>query len=273
MRVYPLILSFLILAAKAYGQPNCRAFLYMGDTLKYEACKVAEQTRGHYQFSREFQMVLDSALEIDTTFDFAYVQKSVAYLKSGDFLTWKRLMDKAVEIDPEANLGYRGWCRYQFFRDYKGSIEDIERLDDLITYDIGTSANGDYHLHIVRAICYRALGQLQKSVDIIESQLEDENYYQGVYDYLHLGVTYLQMGKYQKAQSAFEKQESANDKAENHYYLAMCYRALNNYTEYQSHLEQAKIMYLNGQIMSDPYTHPFDKVYLKDIEEELNNAR
>jgi len=270
-----ILISLLVLLGASnnlLGQPNCKAFLFMGDTLKFEACEKSEEIKGHYQFSRAFQMILDDALTIDPSFDFAYVEKSVAYLKSGDFLTWKRLMDKAVEFNQEGNLGYRGWCRYQFFRDYKGAIEDIERLENLIQYDIGTSANGDYHLQIVRAICYNAIGDRSKAIEIIESQLARENHIVGKYDYLHLGVMYLTIGNFEKARQAFSNQENHNDLAENHYYMALLNRELNNRTEHIAHLEKAKEMYNLGRIMFDPYTHPYHKVYFSDIEKELEKA-
>lgn len=266
------IILFLAIASEIYGQPNCNAFLYMGDTLKYEACKISEGVKGHYQFSKAFQEILDDAILKDPSYDHAYRAKSVAYLKSGDFLTWKKLMDKAVEINPIENLGYRGWCRYQFFRDYRGAIEDIERLDAMIDYDIGTSANGDYHLQIARAICYKALGNKLKAIEIIETQFSEEDYFIGKYDNLHLGILYLEIGEYEKALNSFRIQEKENDLAENHYYLALAHKDSCNQSEYINHLEKAKEMYVEGRIMSDPYTHPYDKVYLTDIETELKTA-
>ncbi|WP_321538873.1 tetratricopeptide repeat protein [Flavobacterium piscinae] len=85
--------------------------------------------KGQYQFSKEYQSILNESLKIDSTFDYAYWAKSIAYLKSGDFITWKKLIDKAVDLNPVEYLGYRGWCRYQFFRDYEGAINDIEALE------------------------------------------------------------------------------------------------------------------------------------------------
>ena len=56
------------------------------------------------------------ALEICPSYHPAYRAKSTAYLKTGDFITWKKLMDKAVELSPEDHLDYRGWCRFQFLK-------------------------------------------------------------------------------------------------------------------------------------------------------------
>ena len=251
---------------------NCNAFLYYGDSLQYEACIVAEKRAGKYQFSRAYQEALDESLEICDYFSFAYRHKSVAYLKSGDFLTWKKLMDKAVELDPIENLSYRGWCRYQFFRDYKGAIKDIEKLDSLIDYNIGFSQDGAYHLNIAKALCYKALGQKEKAIAIIEKQLKEEDHSVGLYDYLHLGVLYLELGKHEEAIKAFNLQSSFYEYADNQYYLALAEKQLGKKETYKNHLVKAKELYLKREYMFGVYTERQDKVYLQEIEKELELA-
>jgi len=267
-----IILLFAFLSA--FAQPNCEAYKYYGDTLKYEACKKAMEIKGHYQFSKEYQTVLDESIEIDSTFDYAYWAKSIAYLKSGDFVTWKSLIDKAVEYNPKEHLGYRGWCRYQFFRDYIGAIKDIEKLDSLVDYDIGQSQNGTYHLNIAKGLCYKEIGEKEKAISILEKQItlnEEENFI-GPYDYLHLGVLYLETGKFEKAVETFKKQLKNNELAENQFYLAMTYLKLGKPTEYKSSLDKAKELYIGERRMSDPYSNPTDKIFLEDIENELKTA-
>jgi tetratricopeptide (TPR) repeat protein len=265
--------SFLIIFCwKANAQPNCNAYLYQGDTLKYEACIVAEKRAGHYQFSRAYQEFLDEALAIDSTFAYAYKVKSTAYLKSGDFLTWKELIDKAVEYDPEGELFYRGWCRYQFFRDYEGAIADIELLDSLVDYDIGFGQNGDYHLEITRALCYKAIGQSEKAISIIENKLNDSTYFASPYDYLHLGVLYLEKGEFDKAIETLKLQEAENDLAENRYYIALAYREKGQLELYRENLEIARELYQARSKIFDLYTEHMDKIYLKEIEEEIEKS-
>ena len=256
------------------AQPNCEAFKYYGDTLKYEACKKSELTKGHYQFSKEYQTILDESLSIDPTFDYAYWAKSIAYLKSGDFVTWKKLIDKAVEFEPKSHLGYRGWCRYQFFRDYRGAIEDIERLENMVDYDIGQSQNGTYHLNIARGLCYKGIGKKEKAIEIIEKQiaLNEQEDFLGPHDYLHLGVLYLETGKLEKALETFKKQSNQNELADNRFYLALTYKALKRPNQFKTAIKEAKALYLNGKKMSDPYTNPMDKVYLDKIETEEQTA-
>lgn len=265
------LLILLLPFSSVFAQPNCEAFKYQGDTLKYEACEKAMEISGLYQFSKEYQMILDESIEIDPTFDYAYWAKSIAYLKSGDFVTWKKLIDKAVEFDPIEHLGYRGWCRYQFFRDYKGAIADIELLDSLISYDIGHSQNGTYHLNIALGLCYKAIGEKEKAIAILEEQIQrnQEEDFVGAYDYLHLGVLYFETGRLEKAIETFKNQSDHNELAENQYYLALTYEKQGQPVAAQSCLEKAKDLYLGERKMSDPYSNPMDKIYLEDIESGL----
>ncbi|MCB4800313.1 tetratricopeptide repeat protein [Neotamlana laminarinivorans] len=268
------LLIFLFSFSSIFSQPNCEAYKYYGETLKYEACKKAEQIENHYQFSKKFQEILDESIFIDSTFAYAYREKSVAYLKSGDFITWKRLIDKAVKFNIKENLGYRGWCRYQFFRDYKGAIKDIEKLDTLVDYDIGQSINGTYHLNIAKGLCYKAIGEKEKAIKIIENQikLNEKEDFVGAYDYLHLGVLYLETERLEKAIEMFKKQSKTNELAENQYYLALTYRKLDNPPESISCLKKAKELYIEERKMFDPYSNPMDKIYLENIENEIKTA-
>ena len=264
-----LIVSLLI-PILSKSQPNCNAFLYYGDSLRYKACKVAEKREGYYQFSKEYQAALDEAIAIDPGFAYAYEAKSTAYLKSGDFVSWIQLMDKAVALNPKEHLSYRGWCRYQFFKDYEGAIRDIERLDSLSKYDIGHSVNAHYHLHVARALCYKALGQKEKAIDIIEKQLAQSDYDPGLFDYIHLGVLYLELDNYQKAETSLLKQQEINDLAENRYYLGLLYKITNQKAKAQKELEKAKVKYQKESWLFDPYTEPMDKIYMEDIDKALS---
>lgn len=136
----------------------------------YEACVTATEGEAG-QGTKASQLQFDKAIELCPSFDYAYFEKAVPYLKRGDFITWRKLIDKAVELNPTGHLGYRGWCKYQFIRDYRGAIRDLEKLDSLTSFDIGYSINGDYQLNIAKALCYKALGQKTKAIEIIENQI------------------------------------------------------------------------------------------------------
>lgn len=272
MRALSFILTLFSTAA-LWAQPNCEAYKLYGDTLKYEACHKTKEVRGLYQFSKKYQTVMDEALAIDSTFDYPYWAKSIAYLKSGDFITWKGLIDKAVQYNPTGHLGYRGWCRYQFFRDYEGAISDLELLDSLVDYDPGYCQNGDYHLNIAKGLCYKAMGKKQKAIAIIEKQIEAnvKDEFVGPYDFLHLGVLYLETEQFEKAIKAFTEQSTVNELAENQYYLALALGQQGQKVLARKHLFLAKELYADDQKMFDPYNWPMDKIFASDIEQQLSS--
>jgi len=262
-------LIFFTLTLHFYGQVNCEVFKLEGNQVKYNACIAAKEAGKHYQFAKEYQEIKDKALAIDSTYHNAYWAKSIAYLKSGDFLTWKKLIDKAVKLSPKTHLGYRGWCRYQFFRDYKGAIADIEEFERIIKGNIGYCQNGDYHLIIAKAICYKAIGEKDKAIQIITDYILKNNKEGDLYNYYHLGVLYYETKNYEKAKSSFLNQIETNDLAENRYYLSLTYKSLKEIENYKKELSKALKKYKEGYKMKEAYTHHYDKVFLKDIESEL----
>jgi len=260
----------LLLPFTLSAQPNCNVFKWEGDTARYEACELYTQSLRFYQGSYASQVALDSVIKICPTFDEAWRTKSIPYLKRGDFLAWKLLIDKAVELNPGEHLGYRGWCRYQFLRDYTGAIRDIELLDSLKEGALGYSANGDYHLNIAKALCYKALGQKKKAVQLIENQLATAGFSPGLYDFLHLAVLQLELDEPEKALSTLDKQEVAcPNLAENAWYRALAFRRTGDPERARQNLILAKERYTSGRHRSDPYDHPMDSVFMADIERAM----
>ncbi len=258
---YFLSLFVLVIYTNLQAQVNCNA-IEEEDCKK--ACEIYNKDSAS-QGSRESQESLDRAIALCPNFSDAYLEKSVPYLKRGDFITWKTLIDKAVELDPKRHLGYRGWCKYQFLRDYKGAIADIEALEKLYPTEYsGYSANGDYELHIAKAICYSALGQKEKAISIFEKQLAKKDHNVGFYDYYQLGVTYFEQGKYDKALENFEKQSKYSDFAENIYYKSKVAKIRNK--DYLDLKMLALKSYDDGKTMRDHYTHHFNKIYRTQIE-------
>lgn len=264
MRILKVIL--ILFPTIIFCQPNCNAFK---DSICKKACEIAvnaEQYQGH-KFS---QMDFDKAIEMCPNFDYAYREKSVPYLKRGDFITWKKIIDKAVDVNPSDNLGYRGWCKYQFLRDYQGALIDLEALEKINKDNIGYSQNGDYHLKIVIALCYKSLGKKEKAINLIKEQLSVKNYTPQNYDYLHLGILYYETGNIKEAIKSLKKEITLNDYlAETYFYLALAYKKEKKTSLSKENLLKAKDFYNKGFSMKDNYTNPLDKIYLKQIENLL----
>lgn len=270
MKTSLIFIVILFCLQLAIAQDNCNVFKWAGDTCRYEACSYLEKAPNHFQLTKEYHEIKDKALELCPEYAIVYKNKSTAYLKTGDFINWKILIDKAVELNPKQNLDYRGWCRYQFFRDYKGAITDIEALEELMPgQDIGHCQNGYYHLIITKGLCYKMIGERSKALKLIKEQIKKDGSAVGIFDYLHLGVLHLELGEHEAATTALGQQLEINELAEAHFYIALAQKAQDNKEAYLSHLQQAKVLYGQGLTMYDVYTHQVDKIFLADIEEEI----
>ncbi|MCB0546927.1 MAG: tetratricopeptide repeat protein [Phaeodactylibacter sp.] len=268
MKKYALLCLFALATLQLYAPPNCE--IYKTDKACYQSCQEAMMAIRYRQGSFQSQQHFDRSIELCPDFAYSYMEKAVPFLKRGAFIQWKKLIDKAVELDPKEYLGYRGWCRLQFLRDYEGAISDIERLKALVDYDIGFCQTGDYHLNIALALCYKELGQLDKARSLFEEYLQAEGAYVGLYDFYHLGVLEYETGNYQTAIEHLTRQIRENDYlGETYYFLALAHKALGNEQEYLSHLKTAKVYYETGKFRTDTYTETIDKIYLTDILEEL----
>jgi len=255
----------LLFATYTYGytQPNCEVL--KADDACYTSCKTSMKAIRYTQGSHKSQVLFDESIKLCPTFAYAYMQKAVAQLKRGQFIEWKELIDKAVELSPQEYLGYRGWCRIQFLRDYKGAIADIEELKRISNGDIGFCQNGNYHLDIALGLCLKELGELDKAKEAFLDYLNSSYYSDGLFDYFHLGVIEFQLGNLTEAREYLIKQNSINEIAESHYYLALSYERENNQNDFSSHILKAEELYRSEISINDNYTEPIDKIYLIDI--------
>lgn len=263
-----LITLFLLFYTMSFAQQNCNIYKWDNNMPCYEACELYSKGSGG-QGSRSSQIKYDKVMELCPTYDDAYWAKAIPYLKRGDFISWGTMIDKAVELNPTKHLGYRGWCKYQFLRDYDSAIADLEKLESMVNYDIGYCQNGDYHLTVAKALCYKGKGNSEKAIQIIEKHLENTDIFVGLFDYLHLGVLYLEKKEYKKVIELLQFQIERNEElAENYYYLALAHKGLKDYPAYKENISKALKLYQNNAGRSDPYTEPMDKIYLETIIKE-----
>ena len=260
--LYFLCLGFQI----GFGQPNC---LLLKDSICVSACQLSIEASNN-QGSRHSQELFDQAIAMCPNFAYAYYEKSVPYLKHGLINEWKVIIDKAVELEPQSYLINRGCNQIQFFRNYKKGIEDLEKLGELYgNFNIGYTNSGEYHAQMIRAIAYRKLGQVDQSIAIMEQMVSSPWYSQGLYDFLHIGVSYLEAGELEKAKIAFDRQNEAHELAETYFYYSKIYEQKNRTKQALEMLNKSKELYQERQMMFNRYYHYFDKVFYTEIEDNL----
>lgn len=256
-----LFILLLWFSFSAYGPGNCN--LYEGDCKS--ACLKSEDAIQHAQGSAKSQIKFDEAIEMCPSFDYPYYEKAVPYAKRGDIETWKKLIDKAVEIDPIEHLANRGWYHFFFLNNYEAAIKDIELLDSLNPYDIGSTGDAIYHLNLLKGICYFEMGNIEKAIQVTEIQLNDSTHFVSLYDNICLGAMYLENQQFEKAVAQFKLQASTNDLAENHYYLAKAYYLMEDYENAVQEIKIAVDYYDSNRTMENGYRElPFE-IYKSDI--------
>lgn len=266
MKPINIIIIILFCYVNANAQPNCNAFLWKGDTSQYKACQLlTENQNKYYQFSKEFHQLVDSAIQICPHFAYAYREKAAPYVKSGNFILWKKYIDLAVTYDTLGYLPVRASLRYKFFGDYKGTIQDIALLEKFSKSEIGSTSNGTYHLTVVKALCYKKLNNLDEGIRIMENLLTNKNYSVGYFDQFHLGVMYYQNKQYKKAIEILNKQLVEYDFAEARYYLSLSYKTTGNSEKYNQSKQFALKLYDEQKRMFDQYHFMIDQITKQEI--------
>jgi tetratricopeptide (TPR) repeat protein len=224
------------------------------------------EINNYYQGTKESQLLCDSAISLYPEFADAYYIKAIPYLKRGEFGTWKKLIDKAVEFDSLMFIGYRGGVQFMFLRNYEGAISDIEKLEMLMDdNDLGTIYNGEYNLQVIRALSYKGLGNAEKAMKILENHFQE--YDAGLYGYYHLGVLYHEQKRYTDAIDIFLKQTARNEFADTHYYLGLAYKETGDQDNYTKSIHKAFDLYTDGKKLRgrDSFMDYPDKIYLEQI--------
>jgi len=276
MKVILTIIISIVLVGSIFSQPNCNIYLWQSDTLQYKACKHSIKFNDYYQFDMKGIAVLDSCLAICPYYADANYEYGVVYLKAGNFIGWNKYINAAVKYDAANYLGLRASCRGKFFADYTGAINDIDSLASIVNYDIGFVHDGTYHLDAYKALCYKALNKNIIAIELFEKHLIKNSEFIGLFDYLHLGVAYHNIGNYSKAIDCFSNQEKINNLAENNYYKAKSYLKIADTIEFDKYIHIANELIKSKQKMIDGYHIMEDEIFMSDIQnikELVDNIR
>jgi len=266
MKYINILFSFMIASTSLNGQGNCN--LYEGNCKN--ACELAYEANND-QGSRKSQELFDKCIDLCPTFAYAYFEKSVPYLKQGLFKEWKILIDQAVTYDPSYLLN-RGCNQIQFIRNYEEGVKDLDKLVELHkSIEIGYSPSGEYHAQLLRAISYQKLGNLPKAIKLAQELINSPNYKQSPFDYFHIGIMQLEAGNFNEAEKMFKRQNEYEEKAENYFYLSKIYKSMGDIIMQSESLQKAKELYQSERIMTNNYYHYIDKIFLTDIENEIEN--
>nr|WP_315027442.1 hypothetical protein [uncultured Chryseobacterium sp.] len=206
-------LSFLglLIYSTSLAQVNCNTFT--ADQCK-ESCEKSNLAE-EIQWAQYAQELFDEAIKLYPVNDFAFKEKSIPYLKSDDFITWRKLVDKAVKLDFQQNLVYR--INYKFFHDYS-TIRDSEGLKRYYAEDLRRPLSENDHQDIVRTVSCSVLVPQGKVAGIIERLIAARGSVKGMFNHYQPEATCLEQGKYDRTLENFEKHSKEYNFAENIYF-------------------------------------------------------
>lgn len=230
----------------------------------------------YHQGSPEQQAVYDSIIIFCPNFDNAYFEKSVAFLKRGDYHTSFYWLDKAVDLNPKRHLGYRGWLKWERFRDYEGAIADFERLDTLTPNftDYPWGDNIYYHL----GICYRGLGDYKKAISNFDKAINEIIATKGKewiapLNYLKRGYCKRDEGDIAGAIEDFNNEIALNSTCcEAYFHRGILLILKGKRAEGIADIDKSLVFYKKGYVQKDSYNELPDNLYLSDIEDFIANG-
>ncbi len=220
--------------------------------------------RGLSQGSKESQDYFDLSIDTDSTFSYAYFEKSVPFNKRGDYANGFKLLNKAVELNPRMHLGYRGWLRLVKVKDYEGCINDLNELLKIKSEE--TYNAWGQNIHHLLGICHLGLEDFPEAINnfniaIIEKK--DEIY---LHTYLYKSIALFKIKEYKESIEIFDICINHNKNfVEAYYFLGKNYLELRKKSKSEYYLNIALNLYQLGHKMKNPYNEVFLECYKEDI--------
>lgn len=193
----------------------------------------------------------------------AYFEQSVPFNKRGDFSKGFKLLNRAVEINPSLHLGYRGYMKLRFLRDYKNALVDFNRLDSLTPNFIDAPWGED--IDFLRGECHFGNKEYQKAIICFNRNIKNNKEdWVDIQTFVYLGLCEYELGNYEKAISEFNRSLKQSEHTPEAYFgLTKVYLKLNNLAKAKENILKAE-----GNMAykrQDPYKEFQNEIYLSEI--------
>lgn len=241
------------------------------------------------QGSLGFQNGIAEAIAIDSTYEEAVYELSVAHLKRGMPHKWLPQYEKALALNPEHRYPWRGYLYLWFYRDYKKAIADFD-MSDSLTPNF-TDAPQGHSVDYWRGIAYLGLKDYENSIAYFDKHIQKETEETGEdwvehEAFLYRGIAHYENGNPAKALENFNTLLKYNaDFADAKYYKALLlYEQLNKLfvlietsqndnleEEFQRKKSEALVLinkaidnFHNGYSNQRPYVETLRQLYWQD---------
>lgn len=192
-----------------------------------------------------------------------YFEQSVAYNKYGYYNKGFELLDQAVDLNPKMHLGYRGYMKLRFLRDFDGALADFDRLDSL-TPNFNDAPWGE-NIDFLRGECHYGNKDYAKAIDAFQLNIDNqESGWADVHSFVYLGMCEYELGNFEKSIIDLNNAIKESDKTpEAYFYLAKVYKAMDSLPKARQNLIKAKE--LISYKRTDPYNEYLNEIYLNEV--------
>jgi tetratricopeptide (TPR) repeat protein len=256
---WPLFLSVLALARLGHCQQPTPARLPVGDcsSKAYQDSLVARYLdRGAHRISYmnpRWGLYCDSLIAACPNIAYAYQQKAMPLIKCGDYAKAFPLIDKAVALDANKWLAYRGFLKCIFTKDYASALVDFRRVAQL-------KRNGremDHTYAFFAGLCNMEMGNYKQAEADFNEDMRQQSGADGRGEIhfntlFYAGLRALKQQQYPQAQAYLERCLKAYAQhPEGNYYLALAHRAQGQQAAARQHLDAAQRALISGYRLNE----------------------
>lgn len=218
---------------------------------------------GHIQGSLLSQYMFDVLTSQYPDYSDAYFEQSVAFNKYGNFAKGFELLDQAVELDPYMHLGYRGYMKLRFLRDFDGALKDFNRLDKLTPNVIDAPWGED--IDFLRGECYYGKKDYQKAIDMFNRNIKNHTEeWVDINSMVYLGLCEYELGNYEKSISEFNRALKQSEYTPEAYFgIAKAHLKLDEIGKAQENIVKAEVNMIYKR--DDAYNEYLNEIYLFEL--------
>jgi tetratricopeptide (TPR) repeat protein len=203
-----ILLLSLFFATLSYGktQESIAEYIKKSQDSIIEECLHNCAEKYNYNVNMDkWQGCLDSGLKKDSTIAYLWQQKAMPYFKARKYEIGMTFLDKAVKYDKKEWLPYRAFIKCIFAKTYKDAILDFEECIKL--YGNGYRMDHTYNFYI--GLCYLQLNEYAKAEKLFKEYNDDlfKNR-QGLEHptaLFYYGISKYELNQYEKAIIIFDK--------------------------------------------------------------------
>lgn len=156
---------------------------------------------GAYNFplySQQWQKEIDKGLAKDSTIAYLWQQKAMPLFKQGKYEKGMEFIDKAVKYNPQRWQDYRAFIKCIFAKTYKDAIADFKDYEE--KYGYGFVMDHSYQFHI--GLSYLQLNEFEKAERVFEKDYNRTIKNYGEENLHHLDLFYFGISKYEQQKYA-----------------------------------------------------------------------